>query len=385
MRHAHSSSGTMVLPPRRPPPPESSPPPEINWGTRLRWGVVILAVLAFVLYLTWSVISVLFASVVFAYLLHPLLNRFEKRGFSREFGLIVLSLSVALAALVGVLILVPAVARQMNELSSNLGPYIERLSTQIGPWKAEIEGRLDIHIPVDFSELSAMLPDLVRRISPDTRQTITDGIGAIASGGIGFIGQIVQVSLVFPFTFFLARDWPNLISALFGLVPARWQPRVHTIAAEIDGRLMAFVQGQILVCGALGVLYSIGLVISGIDLAITIGLASGVLYVVPYLGTVVGVVLSVSLALLKFGLDWHVVMCIATFIVAQLIEGFVLTPFLVGDKVGLHPMVVIVALIVGGNLLGFAGLILALPLTAVLAVLGAALVETYRKSHFYRG
>ncbi|MEC8423880.1 MAG: AI-2E family transporter, partial [Myxococcota bacterium] len=157
------------------------------------------------------------------------------------------------------------------------------------------------------------------------------------------------------------------------------------VAKEVDRRLSAFVRGQITVSVIMAGLYSAGLLVVGIDLAVPVGVLSGLLFVVPYLGTAVGIVLATVLALLKFGIGWQLVQVAVVFAVVQGIEGYLLTPRIVGDQVGLHPLVVMVALIVGGSLLGIWGMLLAIPITAVLSVFGAEWLDLYRRSRVYAG
>lgn len=369
---------------RAPAPIRPAPlPPPPRRG--LRWGIALALVGLGLLYVCRSVIPVLVASVVIAWLLDPVMRRLEGRGLSRSAGAAVIAAGGSLIALILALLVVPSVIAQIRELSVNIVPYVAKLQDQIGPLKAEIEARTGLTVPVDLRDLAEHAPEYLQRLSPDMRGTIQGFLGSVAGGGLGVILQLAQISLVFPFTWFLLVDWPHLLGWARDIIPPRWRGETLEIVGEIDGRVFAFVQGQILVCALLGVLYTVGLLIAGIDLAVTVGMSSGFLFLVPYLGTVVGALLSSVLALLKFGPDWHVVACLLTFVIAQAIEGTFLTPFLVGDRVGLHPMVVIVALMVGGEMLGLWGLLLAVPVTASLAVLGERLVRYYKGSEGYRG
>jgi len=167
------------------------------------------------------------------------------------------------------------------------------------------------------------------------------------------------------------------------LVPVRHRPIVRTLALEIDGRIASFVKGQLLVATILGAFYTVGMLVARVDLAVTVGVLSGALFLLPYIGPLIGAALGVGLALIQYGVDWHVVVVVATFGLAQLMENTILTPMLVGDRVGLHPMVVMIALIVAGNLLGLWGLVVALPVTAALAVIGGHVLDVYRRSRTY--
>lgn len=354
-------------------------------GGRWRWGAFGAILGGGLLYLCWSVIPVLVASVVLAWLLDPLMRRLEARGLSRQNGALAISVAGGLLCVVLVLLVVPSVIAQIRDLSVNIVPYVQKLQAQIGPLKAAVEERTGVVLPVDLQDLAAHAPEYLQKLSPDVRKAIPEFLGSVADGGLGVVLQLAQISLIFPFTWFMLVDWPHVLAWARGLIPPRWRDTVDEAMREIDARVFAFVQGQILVCALLGVLYTVGLLLADIDLAVTIGMSSGFLFLVPYLGTVVGLVLSSILALLKFGPDWHVAACVLTFVVAQAIEGTFLTPFLVGDRVGLHPMVVIVALMVGGDVLGLWGLLLAVPVTASLAVIGERLLRRYRGSGLYGG
>lgn len=326
----------------------------------------------------------LFAASVFAYLLNPPVSALEHRGLSRDMAVLAVAGALATAFALVLVWLVPSFVGQVGELANNIRPYVDNLATQVGPRIGELEVRFGIDLPVDFDELRARLPEYLASISPDVRARIQAYLQSAATGGLSVVLSLLSVSLLPLFTFYLLRDWPRLIRGAQGLVPLRWRGVAGELATEIDARLMGFVRGQLTVAVCLGVIYTGGLLISGIDLAVSVGCLSGALFLVPYVGTLVGIVLSSTLALLKFGVDWHVGVCVVTYIVGQGLEGTVLTPTLVGDRVGLHPMVVMVALIVGGNLLGLGGLVLAVPITATLAVIGGFLLDRYRQSALYK-
>lgn len=392
-----SSAAPEPSPAAAPPPGAGAPAPagpsaaepaaDLAWGARLRWGLVGLGVTAALLYLTWSVLGVLVASAVLAYLLDRPVSWLARRGMSRDRAFAILLGGAVLGLLVVLAIVVPLVAGQMIELAGNLTPYLTRLGERVLPWKAELEARLGVEIPLDLPGLAQVAPEYVRRLAeiPDARNVAQAVVSQVAEGGLRVVLSVLTLSLLPFFTWYLCAEWPGIVRFGDELVPPRHRPEVRRIAAEIDGRIFAFVEGQVLLCSLLGVLYSVGLWLCDIDLAITIGLLSGALFVVPYLGTLVGAGLSSVLALLKFGFDWHVLGAIGTFVVVQGLEGSVLTPRLVGERVGLHPMVVMVALVVAGNLLGVWGLLLAVPLTAALHVLASTLLRRYRESGFYGG
>lgn len=379
-RGAHSSAGGAPLALR-----SSSARPRLTARQLIRW-ILILGVLAFtVLYVSRSVIGILGASAGVAYLLDPVVGRLQARGYSREAGIILVAAAIGLSVLLAGLVILPGFVRQFGELAGNVVAYSDTLSDRIGPLVARINGALGTAITVDVREIGRAIPGYVQEMSPDMRAKITTFVRGVASGGLRVVLTVLSVTLMPVFIFYLLRDWPRIVASADALVPGRHQGQVRRLATEIDARIGAFVRGQIFVAFILTCVYTVGLLISGIDLALSMGMLSGVLFLVPFLGPTLALVLSASLALLKFGLDWHLVVVLATYGGGQLLENNFLTPNLIGDRVGLHPMVVIVSVIVFGNLFGIWGLILALPLTATLAVLGGELLDVYRGSRAYTG
>ncbi|MFZ5482223.1 MAG: AI-2E family transporter [Myxococcota bacterium] len=374
----HSSAGAAVTGVRRPAPARTAD----GWS-RLRWGLAFAAVGSLVVWLTWSVFWVLAASAVIAYLLHPAVARLEARGYTREWGIAILAAVGGALGLAVALVVIPGFVKQFAELVGNIRPYLETASERVGPLIARVEQQFGIDVPVDLRELGEVAPDLLKKVSPDMRARIQEVVTTVAGGGLQVILSVLSISLLPVFTFYFLRDWPHLIAMADDLVPVRHRPLVRRLAGEIDGRIGAFVRGQLTVAAILACLYTVGLLISGIDLALTMGFLSGVLFLLPYLGPVVAGTISILLALLKFGLDWHVGAVVATYALGQVLENTFLTPMLVGDRVGLHPMVVMVALIVAGNLLGIWGLVVALPLTAAVFVIGAEAIAGWKRSRTY--
>ncbi len=358
----------------------------ISWRERVSWGLGLLVLGGGIVYLLRSVFAILFASIVFAYLLDPLVDRWEKTGRSRETGIGVIFGTAGSFIVLLVIVVVPSVTQEFIELSGNVSGYLHDLQGELAELRVKVEAQLGRPIPVQPEDILNELHDsgdVVSDAAPDVGKWVAAFLATTLSGGIAFVLSVLNLALLPIFTFYLLRDWDRILKGIDGMIPLGVRPRVRRLAAEINGRLGSFVRGQITVCLCLAVLYSGGLLVSGIDMAIVVGVLSGALFIVPYLGTIVGVLLASSLALLKFGFDWHLLAVFATFGIAQAIEGFLLTPYVVGDKVGLHPFVVMLALIVGGNLFGIWGMFLAIPVTATALVLVNEWVRGYRASRFY--
>ncbi|MDP2316776.1 MAG: AI-2E family transporter [Pseudomonadota bacterium] len=377
---ARSSAGAAVVRSRRPPPPTAP-----GWGGRLRWAIAFVVIGGVLVYLTGSLLSVLVASAVIAYLIDPLVTRLQVRGYSREGAIVAIGGLGIAAVLVAVGVIVPGLVQKVSEVGADVSPYLSGVSGRVGPLLDQVEARFGVVVPTDLRALAAEIPSYLQKLSPDARKSIQEWLGRLAGGGLDVVLSVLTVTLLPVFTFYLLRDWPMIVGWVDELVPVQHRAVVRTLATEIDGRIASFVKGQLLVAAILAGLYTVGLLIAGVDLAVTMGLLSGALFLLPYIGPLIGAAVSIGLALIQFGFDWHVIVVAATYGVGQLLENTVLTPMLVGDRVGLHPMVVMVALIIAGNVLGLWGLVVALPVTAALAVVGAHVLDQYRASRTYLG
>jgi predicted PurR-regulated permease PerM len=359
-------------------------PPAPAWRSRLGWSAVIAVVLLGLVWLLWPLFSMLFAAAAFAYLLDPVVDRFEARGRSREFGIACIFLGAALALILLLLVVVPSAAHQVSELSGKLSGYMGDLTTRAEPYLAWVEANTGYVVPYSVDDITRELGPALQELSPDTTNLVKRVITGALSSSLQLVLTIFNLALLPVFVFFILRDWDRTVARVRGLIPQRYHAIAFPLVSQIDERLAGFVRGQITVCLVLAVLYSAGLwLFTGIDMPFVVGGLAGLLFIVPYLGTATGILLGSMLALLQFGFDWHILAVWAVFAVVQGIEGFVLTPFIVGDKTGLSPLVVMIALIVGGSLLGVWGMLLAIPITAALSVLLGALVEHYRQSGFF--
>jgi predicted PurR-regulated permease PerM len=208
-------------------------------------------------------------------------------------------------------------------------------------------------------------------------------IGKVSAGGQTMLAWLMNLVLIPVVTFYLLRDWDKLVEGVRTLIPRKSEPVVSTLCREIENVLGAFIRGQLMVMIALGLIYTVGLWAIGLDLALIIGMGAGLLSIVPYLGTIVGVLAAVIAVVFQFQDVLHTVLVLAVFGVGQSLEGMVLTPKLVGDRVGLHPVAVIFAVLAGGQLFGFLGILLALPAASALNVLVAYMHRRYRESDLY--
>jgi predicted PurR-regulated permease PerM len=312
-----------------------------------------------------------------AYLGDPLADRLERLGLSRTWAATIVFV-VLLVLVVGVLVLlIPLIARQVENLVTNLPRYGDWAQNTAWPW-LQAQLHLDPHT-FDSDRLLAMIKSHVGSIGGVASAVL----GKVSRSGLGIAMWLTNAVLIPVVAFYLLRDWDRLVAKIDGMLPRSIQPTIAYLASESDKILGAFVRGQLLVMLALGVFYGAGLGVVGLTVGPLIGMVAGLLSFVPYLGFIIGFVAAIIAALVQYG-DWtHVLLVCGVFAVGQLLEGYVLVPKLVGDKIGLHPVAVMFAVLAGGYLFGFLGVLLALPAASVIMVLLRYLLERYRMSELY--
>ena len=346
-----------------------------------RWGIVGLAIAAIVfalLFVLKAALTPLAAAFVIAYLLDPLIDRLERIGVRRRFG-ILLVLGLAGVAVLAVLLLgIPRLAREISSLAERMPLYLERLVTVGVP---ELEARLGVQLPGTLEEL---LGDL-RGVELSALGAFRDVLLGTLSTVTGTLGTLVGLLVIPILAYYLLVEFDQVMRRVGEWIPRRQRAYVIEKAHTADRLISGFLRGQLLVAAILGALYALGFGVIGIDLAIGVGLLAGVMALVPYLGSAVAVSVSSLLCVLEFGFDWHLVAVLGWYLFVQNLEGFVLTPRIVGGSVGLHPAAVIVALLIGGDLFGFLGLLIAVPAAAVVKVFIGELLEAYRRSALLQG
>lgn len=350
-----------------------------------QWFWIIGGIIGLVLFfwLLKPVLALLAASAGISYVCHPLIKKLEVHHFNRDQSIMLL---VALGCGIGLLfllVLLPPVVIQMDNLNHDLERMMQNIEETTHQWQGVVQEQFGWTISFDFNFLKKKIPEWSSHISSDWQEKGVSVAKELLLKGVGFVSAILNLLLLPVFTYYLMYDWEAILDRIYDLIPKRFQSMVSETMTEVDERLNAFVIGQIKVCLALAILYSIGLLIVGIDLALPVGILSGLLFVVPYVGTVFGIITSSVLALINFGVDWHIIGVFAVFGIAQMIEGYYLTPKIIGDSVGLSPMVVMIALIVGASLMGIWGMFLAIPVTAVLSVFTQEWLEGYQQSNLY--
>ena len=339
------------------------------------WFLTFLAFGALV-WLLKPVLLPFVAGLVIAYFLAPVVNFLVKKGVPRWLGaLLVLFGFVLVAGGIATLIL-PLISSQIGALISALPEYTERVREQYLPW---IENWVMKFPPQDVDKLRTA----ISQSAGDAANFVANMIKGLVANGVRLIDTMAMAIITPVVAFFTLRDWPTLTQTIDSILPRRYYDVIRAQLAEIDTTLSGFIRGQALVCLSLGLIYTTGLSLTGLKYSAAIGVTAGTLSFIPYVGTIFGWVSSLILGLVQFD-DWqHIAMIVGVFAVGHFLEAYVLTPKLVGHRVGLHPVWILFALITGVKLMGFLGILIAVPTAAVLGVLIRFLVRQYRGSPLY--
>lgn len=299
-------------------------------------------------------------ALALAYLCDPLVDRLEAKGLSRTSGTLLVMAGLALLLLLLLAILTPLAQAQTRLLIGQIPLLVERVQDSLLPW---LRDRFGIDLLRDRAEIQAWLAAHAQELS-----RLTVYLPQLGNQGLALLGLLANLLLIPVVTFYLLRDWDRGMALLTSWIPPHIHARTVAIAQEIDAVLAEFVRGQLAVIAIMALFYSLGLWLAGLHYALAVGLISGILVFVPYLGVVVGVLLGTLAGLTQHGDLLAVLPIWAVFGIGQLLEGMLITPWLVGDRVGLHPVAVIFALMAFGQLFGFFGVLLAIPASAVLLV-----------------
>jgi len=345
-----------------------------------KWLVLAgLLIGGWIIYLLSPVLSPFLVAALLAYLGDPVTDRLERRGVPRTLAVVIVFSFMFLAGLVLLFILIPLLQDQISALRDRVPQLINWLQNRALPWISATLG-----MDPGSIDLTA-----VRRTITENWQDMGSLLGTVI-GKIGHSGQyllswILYLGLVPVVTFYLLRDWDALVSNTRALLPKRYEPAIVQLVGECDVVLAEFLRGQLLVMLSLGLIYSIGMWIVGLEFALLVGMLAGTVSFIPYLGAIVGISTAGVLGYLQFHDAIHLVYLALVFGTGQALEGMVLSPLLVGDRIGLHPVAVIFAVMAGGQLFGFIGILLALPVAAVIMVILRHVHRRYVSSGIYDG
>ncbi|MCH9013170.1 MAG: AI-2E family transporter [Proteobacteria bacterium] len=344
----------------------------------LRFWLIGCAVFLVALYLLRGVLLPFVAGMAVAYLLDPVCDRLEAWGLSRTLATTVLTIFFLVAVAAAAVLLIPVLAGQVASLLERVPDLIEALRGQSARLLALVEARVD----------PAMIERIEGAVAGSADRLVawgTEFLGQVISGGVALANLISLLVITPVVAFYLLRDWDRIVARVDTWLPREHAETIREQVREVDRTLAGFLRGQGTVCFILGLFYAIALSIAGLDFGLVVGLVAGLLSFIPYVGAIVGLVLSVGLAILQFD-DWPRVAIVAgIFFVGQAVEGNFLTPKLVGESVGLHPVWIIFGLLAGGAIFGFVGVLLAIPAAAVIGVGVRFALGRYLQSPYYRG
>jgi predicted PurR-regulated permease PerM len=328
------------------------------------------------LYLLSAILLPFVAAMAVAYFLDPIVDRVEKAGLSRTLATTVVTAAFAILVIVALLLLVPLLHGQIVDLAEKLPGYLDALRARVLPLLQEIERRVP-------SEGIGQAREALSGQAGSILGWIGQAVGGVVIGGLALVNVLSLIIITPIVAFYLLRDWDQMVERIDAWLPRGQAAVIREQARLIDRTLAGWVRGQATVCLLLGAFYGIALSIVGLDFGLAVGLMAGLLSFVPFVGTITGFVAGLGIAFAQFS-DWGpIVAVLAVFVVGQMIEGNFLTPKLVGDRVGLHPVWVMFALLAGGALFGFLGVLLALPVAAVIGVLVRFALSRYLASRYY--
>jgi predicted PurR-regulated permease PerM len=369
------NGGTAVS---RAPRPTSKPGNGLAFQRQMIFWPAALAVFILVLWLLSEILLPFIAGLAIAYLLTPLTDRLERLGVHRLAAALLIITGVVLALVVMILLVAPILGGQLASFIANIPGYVTKLqsllSDQSLPWVQKLLGA-GFSPDKSFSELA------------------TQGVGwlttflkSLWSGGRALVSLFSLIVVTPVVAFYLIYDWHRMLKTVDGWVPVHQRATVRQLAREIDAAIAGFVRGQSAVCLILGSFYAVALTLSGLNFGLLIGLISGLITFIPYVGSMTGLILSLGVAVAQFWPDYtSILIVLGIFLVGQFLEGNVLAPKLVGESVGLHPVWLIFALLAFGYLFGFVGLLVAVPLAATIGVLARFALRRYLESSLYTG
>ncbi len=351
----------------------------MSWFDSKRWhALVVVLLLGLFIWLLGPILTPFVIAALLGWMGDPLVDRLERSGRSRGASVAIVVFLISLTLGLALLVLIPMLWDQVQYLIESL-PRLAGWVTGIAvPW---IENRFHVRIAqyIDSNYLLAMLQSHWQEAGGLAATLLAE----LSSSGLMLLGILANIILVPVLTFYFLRDWDVLVARVRELLPRPILPTVGRLARESDQVLGGFLRGQLSVMVSLGAIYAVGLWMVGLDLGLLIGFVAGMVSFVPYLGAFVGVAAAVIATLVQHGDPTHLVLVLAVFAVGQALESFILTPWLVGDRIGLHPVAVIFAIMAGGQLFGFLGVLLALPVAAVAMVLLRYGHERYTQSGLY--
>jgi len=342
----------------------------------LVWLAVAIVFLVLLKALAPTLTPFVFAFIL-SYILHPGVEWLQRHRVPRALGVFLMILLLTVVGVALALLVLAVLQKEIPAIREQLPGMLAKLNAVLSPKLAE----MGVHVRFDFPGLRKLLTEQLASSPEDVMSTTLSYLRVSGSAALGVLTNVFLVPLVM---FYLLADWNMLMRRLESAVPRHWLPKTRELATETDGLLSQYLRGQILVMLILAVYYSAGLALAGFDVALPVGIFTGLAVFIPYIGFGIGLTLAMLSALLQFGDLYGLVAVAVVYGIGQVLEGFYLTPRLVGERIGLHPLAVILALLAFGQLFGFFGILLALPMSAVLLVGLRQIRQLYLGSKLYQ-
>ena len=343
-----------------------------NWIT---WLILFLLA-SYAVYILRSVLLPFVAGIILGYLFDPWATKFEKMGMNRTLATLSVLFLVLIFIVPAFVLFIGVIQSEFIRFFEAAPQYVARLINKVEPVLADLQTTFPELQPAKIKEyLAENMADNIKLLGKLVKSVISNGFALI---------NLLSLLLITPIvTFYMLKDWPHFIKKVDSLLPRKSKKSIRQQAKEIDHAMSGFIRGQLSVCVILGAYYSLGLYIVGLDMGVFIGFLSGIISFIPYVGSITGFVISVLVAMAQYNSWTGVAAVVAVFLSGQFLEGNFLTPKLVGESIGLHPVWVMFALLAGGVLLGFLGLMVAIPVAAIIAVILKHLIANYKKSSLY--
>lgn len=340
--------------------------------------LMVLVCFGLLLWVLSPILTPFLAAAILAYIFDPFVEKLSERGVPRAVATVIAVLALMLSVVLLLTIILPLFYKEIAQLTEQIPAFAEQIKTTVVPW---INTTFGISVTLEPSSFRQFITDNAQDASGVAKKIFA----SVGIGGLAIFGFLINLMLIPVVLFYVLRDWGKLVVIVDDMVPRRFHATVAKLSKEIDAVLSEFLRGQLSVMVLMAAFYVCGLWLVGLQFALPVGLITGLLVFVPYLGSGTGLLLGTVAALIQFLPSMNgVILVWLVFAIGQLLEGFVVTPWLVGDRIGLHPVVVIFALLAFGQVFGFFGLLLALPASAAILVWLRHLQRSYQDSDLYR-
>ncbi|NQZ32220.1 MAG: AI-2E family transporter [Oceanospirillaceae bacterium] len=343
-----------------------------------RWFLLIVVViLGYLLVLLGPILSPFIIGALMAYLADPVTDKLQRYNLSRTQAVLVVFSIIMLFLFLTLVMFLPKLSAQLSVMVKQIPVAINLFEQNVLPFIAK-------NLGVEFEQFDLnFFKSLIKDNMRQTGSLLNNIVLSVANSSMAIVAWLANAVLIPVVLFYLLRDWDIMMEKIRQLLPRDVEPKITALVHECDEVLGAFIKGQLMVMLALGTMYSVGLWLVGLDLALILGMIAGAASIVPYMGFVVGIVAAFVAAMVQFNDPSILVWVSLVFIIGQALEGMLLTPLMVGDKIGLHPVAVIFAIMAGGQLFGFIGILIALPVAAVIMVFLRHLHLGYKQSALY--